>query len=103
MSAQLYELCKLFYDYEKLLKKPDKNQKSICYLINLELIDDLKRQIYYDQLKPYIIKDLSFETLKNKINNLSTTIKANLKSEKFDNSQDLIDALNNGNKYYFIT
>ena len=103
MSAQLYELCKLFYDYEKLLKKPDKNQKSICYLINLELIDDLKRQIYYDHLKPYIIKDLSFETLKNKINNLSTTIKANLKSEKFDNSQDLINALNNGNKYYFIT
>ena len=104
MSSQLslYELCKSFYDYEKFLKKSDKNQISMCYLIDLELIDDLKRKIKYEQLKNYFKKGLSFEKIKNKINDLNKTMKINLKSEKFDNSKGLINVLNNGKKYYYI-
>ena len=104
MSSQLslYELCKSFYDYEKFLKKSDKNQISMCYLIDLELIDDLKRKIKYEQLKTYFKKGLSFEKIKNKINDLNKTMNINLKSEKFDNSKGLINVLNNGKKYYYI-
>ena len=98
-----YDLCQQFYSYEQHLKSIVKKQIHMSYLIDTNSIDNLKKQINYDEMKKYFEGSISFEDFKEKIKNKIKKIKTNLIPEKFKTSKDLIQALNNNKKFYFIT
>lgn len=98
-----YDLCQQFYSYEQHLKSIVKKQIHMSYLIDTNSIDKLKKQINYEEMKKYFEGSISFEDFKEKIKNKIKKIKTNLIPEKFKTSKDLIQALNNNKKFYFIT
>ena len=93
ISLQLYDLCIEFYKYEQYLIKPVKDQINICYLIKKKPIDNLKKQINYDKMKVYIEKNISYEEFRKKVKGRTQKIKANINPEKFESSDDLVQAL----------
>ena len=99
----LYELCKEFYKYEQNLLKVENDTINKCYLINSNKIDNLKKQIRYDELKENIKNDISKEKFTKITKDLSNKIKIDLSPKAFKTSDDLIKSLNNENKYYYIT
>ena len=104
ISLQLYDLCTEFYKYEQFLINHQKDQISMCYLIDIKSIDNLKKQINYDKMKVYIVKNISDEEFRKKIKGRTQKIKANINPEKFKSSNDLIQTLNNKKaKFYIIT
>ena len=103
LSLQLYDLCTEFYKYEQFLINHAKDQISMCLLIDMKLIDNLKKQINYDKMKDHIAKNISYGEFRKKIKGRTQKIKANINPEKFKSSDDLIQALNNEKKFYIIT
>ena len=99
----IFELCTEIYKYEKFLVNSVKDQMLICYLIDSKSMDNLKEKIKYKQLKKYIENDISYNDFKAKIKDIKEKIQTNLNPEKFKNSKDLIKALNDKKKFYFIT
>jgi len=53
LHKNLYNLCTEFYKYEELLKKKSNNNNKEGYLIEKDLIEELKKNIFYDELKSY--------------------------------------------------
>ena len=100
---QLYELCKEFYKYEQYLLKSERDNNNICYLIDAKSINYLKKQIYYDELKKYFENDISKEKFREIAKRFEIKNKIDLFPETFKTSDNLIESLNNGNKYYYIT
>ena len=103
ISLQLYDLCTEFYKYEQYLINHAKDQISMCLLIDMKLIDNLKKQINYDKMKVYIEKNISYEEFREKIKGRTQKIKANINPEKFKSSDDLMQALKNEKKFYIIS
>ena len=102
-GSHLYELCKEFYKYEQNLLKVENDTINKCYLIDSNSIDNLKKQIRYDELKEYIKNDISKENFTKITKDLSNKIKIDLSPKAFKTSDDLIKSLNNENQYYYIT
>ena len=105
IANQIFDLCTEFYKMEKLFENNFNQATYMCYLIESKFIDNLKKQINYDDLKVYISKFISQEDFKGKIKAKKGTkikIDTNLIPEKFNSSQDLLKALNK-KKYYCIS
>ena len=101
---QLYDLCTEFYKYEQFLINHANDQISMCHLIDVKSIDNLKNQINYAKMKIYIEKNISYEEFRKKVKDKTQKIKGNINPEKFKSSNDLMQALNNKKtKYYIIT
>ena len=105
IANQIFYLCTEFYKMEKLFENNFNEATYMCYLIESKSIDDLKKQIDYENLKIYISKFISREDFKGKVKAKKGTkikIDTNLIPEKFNSSQDLLKALNK-KKYYCIS
>ena len=103
IAIQLYNLCNEIYKSEQFLKTDNNDQTRMCYLIDVKSIDDLKKQLNYEKLKKYIAKNISLQEFKEKVKDHKTKININTTPEKFNNSNELIQTLNNNRKYYLIT
>ena len=49
----LYELCSGFFKYEELLKNNSNEIYIGGFLIEKDIIEKVKKNIFYDKLKPY--------------------------------------------------
>ncbi len=50
-KEEIYNLCKEFYNYEDFLNYDHNNTNCDCFLIEKELMDKFKNNIFYDQLR----------------------------------------------------
>ena len=101
---QIYDLCTEFYKMEKLFENNFNEATYMCYFIDSKSIDNLKKQIDYDNLKIYISKFISLKDFKQKLKlkkDSKIKIDTNLKPEKFNSSKDLLTGLKK-NKFYCI-
>ena len=109
IANQIFDLCTEFYKMEKLYEKNINKATYMCYFIDSKSIDNLKKQIYYDDLKIYISKSKLYDEFKKELaskikKNSKIKIDTNLKPENFKSSKDLLTALNkNKSKFYCIT
>ena len=101
-KEEIYYLCKEFYDYENFLSYDHDNTILSCFLIEKELMDKFKKNIFYDQLKSSIKKNIDFKHIDKNINKL-TKIKKNIVQTKFNNKQELLNELEKGKIFYVIT
>ena len=104
VSKQIHDLCKAFVEYEKFIKYP----KDIHYngfLIKKELIETLKKNIFYEKFEEGIRKGYNdaYKTLKTNIKKVCGTeeIKTNIDQTEFNSSNELIKELDN-NQFYLI-
>ena len=67
LANQIFDLCTEFYKMEKLYENNFNEATYMCYFIDSKSIDNLKKQIYYDNLKIYISKFISREDFKKKL------------------------------------
>ena len=105
----LYNLCLEFYRYEEFLSKKKNGNDNEGYLIEKNSIEELKQNIFYDELKDYSDHRVSkFNTF---VNNPKVKvyldkykeIERNIIQMKFKNGEKLIKSLNDNKKYYLIS
>ena len=103
ISKSIYDFFSDIYHYENFIKKQD-NLTINGYLIDLEQIKELKKNILYDSLQSKI-KDFLFqyENMKNIIEKdcRDTIIERKIIQTKFGKADDLIKCLEE-KKFYFI-
>ena len=106
IANKIYDLCTEFYKMEKLFENNFNEATFMCYFIDSKSIDNLKKQIYYDDLKIYISESKLYNEFKKELTsklkkNCIIKIDTNLKPENFKSSKDLLTTLNK-NKFYCI-
>ena len=70
-KEEIYNLCKEYYDYENYMNYEHEKTVSYYFLIEKELMDKFKRNIFYDQLKSSIKTNIDFKHInKNILNKL---------------------------------
>ena len=105
---KIFDLCNEFYKQKKFFENNFNESINICYLIESKLIDNLKKQINYDKFETYLNNDkLSRESFKEEIKkkfkkNTKIKMETILIPDKFNNSKDLLKALNK-KKFYCFT
>ena len=102
-KEEIYNLCKEFYNYENFLNYDHDNTKRDCFLIKKELIDSFKNNIFYDQLKDSIKRNIDFKHIDKNILNKIKKIKKNIVQIKFKNKQEFLNELEKGKIFYVIT
>ena len=102
-KEEIYNLCKEFYDYENFLNYDHDNIKRDCFLIEKELMDKFKNNIFYDQLKDSIKKNIDFKHIDKNILNKLKKIKKSIAQIKFKNKQKLLNELEKGKIFYMVT
>ena len=103
-KEEIFNLCKEFYANEYFLNLAHDNiTKCDCFLIEKELMDKFKKNIFYDQLKDFIKKDIDLNHIDINILNNMTKINKNIIQTKFNNKQELLNELENGKIFYVIT
>jgi hypothetical protein len=103
VSKQIYDLCKAIVEYEKYIKNPKDSQFN-GFLIKKELIETLKKNIFYDKFEEGIrLINYDYKTLKANIEKVCGTkeIKTNINQTVFQNSNDLIKELDT-NQFHLI-
>ena len=105
---KIFDLCNEFYKQEKFFENNFNKSNNLCYLIESESIDNLKKQINYDKFKTYLSNDnVSREDFKEEIKKhlkriWKIKLETDLIPDKFNNSKDLLKALNK-KKFYCFT
>ena len=102
-KEEIYNLCKEFYDYENFINYHHYHSKHDCFLIEKELFDSFKNNIFYEQLKDSIKKNIDFKHIDKNILNKIKKIKKNIVQIKFKNKQELLNELEKGKIFYVIT
>ena len=103
VSKQIYDLCKAFTVYDNFIKIP-KDIQCNGFLIKKELIEALKKNIFYEKFCEAIrLSNFDYKTLKNSIEKICGTeeIRTNIVQTEFNNPNDLIKELDN-NQFYLI-
>ena len=111
----LFNLYTEFFKYEELLNKKSNYDYYEGYLIEKDKIEKLKRNIFYNILKPYIAQKNEFNAfINNKIvkhyldkykereREKEKEYKINIINVKFQNGEELIKSINDNRKYYLI-
>ena len=104
----LFNLCSGFFRYEELLNKKVNTLDNEGYLIEKDVIENLKKKIFYDKIKTYsnynIYNFYSFISNPEVIKYLNEFkgIEENIIEAKFRNGEELMRSLNNNKKYYLI-
>ena len=101
-KEEIYYLCKVFYEYENYLNYDHESIKCYCFLIEKELMDKFKNNIFYDQLKDSIKKNIDFKHIDKNLLNKLKKIKKNIVQTKFNNKQELLNELEKGKIFYVI-
>ena len=102
-KEEVYNLCKNYYDYENYLNYEHKKTECYCFLIEKELMDKFKKNIFYDKLKDSIKKNIDFKKINKAILNKIQKIKKDIVQTKFNNKQELLNELEKGKIFYVIT
>ena len=103
ISKQIYDLCKTFVEYEKFMKLSN-DMKYKGFLIKKELIETLKKKIFYTTFEEGIrLSNFNYKILKTNIEKVCGTkeIKPDIDQTIFNNSNELIKELNT-NQFYLI-
>ena len=101
-KEEIYYLCKEFYDYENYINYVHEKTESYCFLIEKKLMDKFKNNIFYDQLKDSIKKNIDFKHIDKNLLNKLKKIKKNIVQTKFNNKQELLNELEKGKIFYVI-
>ena len=128
IPKQIFEILQEYYKYEQFINNKSNNSINFNgYLINKESIDKFKKIINYEELKNMLQHHLygNFRTMRLRIGKLDICkiieneqdlevkkfrnspfyIRDNyfmITQEKFENSEELIKALNDNKKFYII-
>ena len=102
-KEEIYNLCKNYYVYENYLDYDHENTECYCFLIEKELMDKFKKNIFYDKLKDSIKKNIDFKHIDKNILNKLKKIKKDIVQTKFNNKKDLLNELEKGKIFYVIT
>ena len=108
LNQNLFNLCSGFFRYEEFLEKKLNTFYNEGYLIEKDVIEKLKKDIFYDKLKSYSnYKEYNFctfitNTEVKKYLNKYNGIEENIIEVKFKNGEELINSLKNNKKYYLI-
>ena len=103
VSKRIYDLCKAFIEYEKFTKNPKDIQYN-GFLIKKELIEILKKNIFYEKFEEGIgLCNFNYKTLKSNIEKACRTkeIKTDIEQTVFNDSNELIKELDR-NQFYLI-
>ena len=102
-STVITSILQQFYNYEKFIKLTLKNITFQGYLIEKQLIDSLKKAIFYEELKPQITENYEFTNVKKKLEGKGKIEKIKpIIQTKFNNANELKIALNNNKSYYIM-
>ena len=102
-KEEIYNLCKVYYDYENYINYDHDKSQCVCFLIEKKLMDKFKKLIFYDQLRDFIKINIDFKRIDKNILNKLTKIKKNIVQTKFNNKQELLNELEKGKIFYVIT
>ena len=97
------EIYNLFKDYENFLIYEHNNTPCDCFLIEKELMNKFKKNIFYDKLKDSIKKNIDFKQIDKTILNKIQKIKKDIVQTKFNNKEELLNELEKGKIFYVIT
>ena len=103
VSKRIYDLCKALIEYEKFTKNPKDIQYN-GFLIKKELIEILKKNIFYEKFEEGIgLCNFNYKTLKSNIEKACRTkeIKTDIEQTVFNDSNELIKELDR-NQFYLI-
>ena len=103
LSIKLFNLCNEIYKSEQYLKTDNNDLNRMCYLIDVKSIEGLKKKLKYDKLEKCFANNISLQEFKEKIKDHKAKLNINILPEKFNNSHELMQALDNNKKYYLIT
>ena len=101
-KEEIYNLCKEYYDYEIHMNYDHDNTKYKCFLIEKELMDKFKKNIFYDKLKDSIKKNIDFKHIDRNILNKLKKIKKDIVQTKFNNKQELLNKLEKKKIFYVL-
>ena len=103
ITKKLYDLYLEFYKNENNFQNFNTKLKYKGYLIEAELIEQIKNIISYESLKAPFKNNITYENFKQKIEKSENINISNLiKVSHFSNSKDLLQALNEDKKFYII-
>ena len=103
ITKKLYDLYLEFYKNENNFQNFNTKLKYKGYLIEAELIEQIKNIISYESLKAPFKNNITYENFKQKIEKSENINIPNLiKVSQFSNSKDLLQALNEDKKFYII-
>ena len=104
----LHDLYYVFYRYEELLKLKANSKDNEGYLIEKNSIEQIKQNIFYDNLKihsnPIVNNFIKFSKnpeVKEYLDKYEG-IERNITQVKFKNGEELQKSLNDNKKYYLI-
>ena len=104
ITKRLYDLYLEFYNNDNIFNNFNRCVRYKGYLIETDLIDQIKNSISYESLKAIFKNNIKYENFKQKIGNHENINIHNLvKITQFSNSKDLLQALNENKKFYIIT
>ena len=99
----IIDIIRMLKKYKYLIHNSPKNKEYKGYLKDINLIKNLKKEIFYDELKEFIDKT-EFDKKKsilNEINNFEE-ITNSITQSKFNDTNEMLKCLNNNKKYYVI-
>ena len=100
----LYDLNQEFYNNESLFKINKTYIRYKGYLIESDLIDQIKNSISFDKYKDLFKNNITYENFKQNMDkNEQINIQKISKINQYLNSKDLIQALNENKKFYIVT
>ena len=99
----LYDLNQEFYNNESLFKINKAYIRYKGYLIESDLIDQIKNSISFDKYKDLFKNNITYENFKQNVDkNENINIQKITKISQYSNSNDLIQALNENKKFYIV-
>ena len=100
----LYDLNQEFYNNESIFKINNTIIRYKSYLIDSDLIDQMKNSISFDKYKDLFKNNITYENFKQNMDkNEQINIQKISKINQYLNSKDLIQALNENKKFYIVT
>ena len=101
ITKRLYDLYLEFYNNDNIFNNFHRCVRYKGYLIETDLIDQIKNSISYESLKAIFKNNIKYENFKQKIGNHENINIHNLvKITQFSNSKDLLQALNENKKFF---
>ena len=101
-QLKIIEVCKVLYQNGRFFEKCLKNQPYQGYLIEKNIIDQIKKKINYEKLKELVFKEQeAYIELQKQLKNNNEKI-PEIIPKTYNNSKELIKDLLNANKSYYI-
>ena len=101
-QLQILNISKALYQNEIFYKCYLKDCDYYGYLIDNKIIDEIKKKVNYDKLKPLIAKNESYNRFKKEIRETQDKIEEIIPKQYKSSKEIVIELLNNYRSYYLI-